>query len=66
MPNRLTPLQSQPCRLLPPALVCSLGKDLATVADALFNGRHGLVYDDAFTPGRPLPLGQVSSLPDAD
>lgn len=65
MPNRLTPLQSRPCRLLPPALVCSLGKDLATVADALFNGRPGLVYDDAFTPGRPLPLGQVSSLPDA-
>ena len=65
MPNPLTLLQSQPCRLLPPALVCSLGNDLVTIADALFNGRPSLVYDDVFTPGRPLPLGRVSSLPDA-
>ncbi|GGX86691.1 beta-ketoacyl-[acyl-carrier-protein] synthase II [Litchfieldella qijiaojingensis] len=66
MPSRLTPLQAQPCRLLPPALVCPLGDDLGTISEALFSGRRGLVYDDAFTPGRPLPLGRItSSLPDA-
>ena len=65
MPNQLTPLQAQPCRLLPPALVCSLGDNLVTIAEALFNGHPGLVYDDTFTPGRPLPLGRVNSLPDA-
>ncbi|QNI04354.1 beta-ketoacyl-[acyl-carrier-protein] synthase family protein [Halomonas sp. SH5A2] len=67
MPSQLTPLQAQPCRLLPPALVCPLGDDLATIADALFNGRRGLVRDDTFSPGRPLPLGRVTCvLPDAD
>ncbi|MGR2739522.1 beta-ketoacyl-ACP synthase [Billgrantia sp. Q4P2] len=66
MPSRLSPIQEQPCRLLPPALVCPLGDDLETIADALFSGRRGLVHDDAFTPGRPLPLGRVNSpLPDA-
>ncbi|QHC52189.1 beta-ketoacyl-ACP synthase [Billgrantia tianxiuensis] len=51
---------------LAPALICPLGDDLVTIADALFNGRRGLVYDDTFTPGRPLPLGRVRSpLPDA-
>lgn len=66
MSNRLTLLQTRPCRLSPPALVCPLGDDLATIADALFTGRRGLVYDDTFTPGRPLPLGRVSApLPDA-
>lgn len=67
MPSQLTPLQAQPCRLSPPALVCPLGDDLATIADALFNGHRGLVYDDTFTLGRGLPLGRVTcSLPDAD
>ncbi|RCV91717.1 beta-ketoacyl-[acyl-carrier-protein] synthase family protein [Billgrantia montanilacus] len=65
MPNRLTPLQRQPCRLLPPALVCPLGDDLVAIAGALFNGRRALVRDDAYTPGRPLPLGRVTaSLPE--
>lgn len=67
MPSRLTPLQAQACRLLPPALICPLGDDLVTIADALFNGRRGLMYDDSLTPGRPLPLGRVSTpLPAAD
>lgn len=65
MPSRLTPIQEQPCRLLPPALVCPLGDDLGTISKALFNGHRSLVYDDTFTPGRPLPLGRVTSpLPD--
>lgn len=67
MPSQLTPLQAQPCRLSPPALVCPLGDDLATITDALFNGHRGLVHDDTFTPGRCLPLGRVTcALPDAD
>ncbi len=66
MLNPLIASQMPPCRLLPPALVCSIGDDLATIADALFTGRRGLEYDDVFTPGRPLPLGRVTtSLPDA-
>ncbi|EWG97815.1 beta-ketoacyl synthase N-terminal-like domain-containing protein [Halomonas sp. BC04] len=65
MPNRLTPLQEQPCRLSPPALICPLGDDLATIAAALFRGQRALVRDDAYTPGRPLPLGRVTTpLPD--
>ncbi|MFC3284906.1 beta-ketoacyl-ACP synthase [Litchfieldella rifensis] len=65
MPNRLTPLQNQPCRLWPPALVCPLGDDLPAIAEALFSGRRALAHDDTFTPGRPLPLGRVNSpLPD--
>lgn len=54
-----------PCRLSPPALICSLGDDLSTISQALFNGQRGLVIDDGFTPGRPLPLGRVTAeLPD--
>ena len=67
MPSRLSPLQAQPCRLMTPAVVCSIGSDLATIAEALFTGRRGLVYDDTFTPGRRLPLGRVTTaLTDAD
>ncbi|CAM0557216.1 beta-ketoacyl-ACP synthase [Vreelandella titanicae] len=66
MLSPVTSFQAQPCRLLPPALVCSIGDDLAAITDALFNGRRGLVYDDVFTPGRSLPLGRVTTaLPDA-
>lgn len=65
MPSQMTALQAQPCRLLIPALICSLGDDLVAIADALFKGQPGLIVDDAFTPGRPLPLGRVNSLPDA-
>lgn len=61
MPDRLTPLQTQPCRLSPPALVCPLGDDLATIADSLFRGQRALVRADTFTPGRPLPLGRVTA-----
>ncbi|MAM59189.1 MAG: beta-ketoacyl-[acyl-carrier-protein] synthase II [Salinicola sp.] len=53
------------CRLSRPGVVCSLGDDLDTIGHALFSGQRGLTTSDAFTPGRPLPLGQVTSeLPD--
>ncbi|MBB3232377.1 beta-ketoacyl-ACP synthase [Halomonas stenophila] len=50
----------QPCRLSPPAIVCSLGSGLAEIREALAEGRRGLTTDDAYTPGRPLPLGRVT------
>jgi 3-oxoacyl-[acyl-carrier-protein] synthase I len=59
MPTRLTALNTKPCRLFAPAVVCPLGADLQGISEALFSGRRGLVHDDAFTPGRPLPLGRV-------
>lgn len=66
MPSPLTPLQAQSCRLSRPAVVCPLGDDPATIAEALFAGRRGLVDDDAYTPGRQLPLGRVTTaLPDS-
>jgi 3-oxoacyl-[acyl-carrier-protein] synthase-1 len=62
MPNAVT---FSPCRLHPPALVCPLGDDLASISANLFAGRRGLTRSDIFTPGRPLPLGQVTTpLPD--
>ncbi|WOD12044.1 beta-ketoacyl-[acyl-carrier-protein] synthase family protein [Pseudomonas sp. NyZ704] len=60
MSSRLTP-----CRLSTPALICSLGSDLASISSALFSGTRGFTHDDGFTPGRPLPLGRVlADLPD--
>ena len=60
MSTRLTP-----CRLSTPALICSLGSDLASISSALFSGTRGFTHDDGFTPGRPLPLGRVlAELPD--
>ncbi|MBQ0742977.1 MAG: beta-ketoacyl-[acyl-carrier-protein] synthase II, partial [Pseudomonas sp.] len=60
MSSRLTP-----CRLSTPALICSLGSDLASISSALFSGTRGFTNDDGFTPGRPLPLGRVlADLPD--
>ncbi|MDF3918927.1 beta-ketoacyl-ACP synthase [Salinicola salarius] len=54
-----------PCRLSRPGVVCSLGDDLDAIARALFAGERGLTTSDAFTPGRPLPLGRVvGELPD--
>nr|WP_298413216.1 beta-ketoacyl-ACP synthase [uncultured Halomonas sp.] len=50
-----------PCRLSAPGVVCSLGDSLEAIAAALFNGRRGLVQSDAYTPGRILPLGKVTS-----
>ena len=53
------------CRLYPPALVCPLGDQLDIIAARLFQGQAGLHTSDAFTPGRPLPLGCVdTALPD--
>ncbi|MBZ9559929.1 MULTISPECIES: beta-ketoacyl-ACP synthase [unclassified Modicisalibacter] len=49
-----------PCRLSAPGVVCSLGSDPATLSRALREGHRGLTTSDAFTPGRPLPLGAVS------
>lgn len=58
-------LAGRDCRLSSPGVVCSLGDSLDTIAEALFQGRRGLTRSDAFTPGRWLPLGQVTtSLPD--
>lgn len=54
-----------PCRLSTPALVCSLGDNLATISQALFSGTRGFCVDDTYTHGRPLPLGRVTAkLPD--
>jgi len=65
MPEILSALSQQLCRLSTPALVCSLGDNLADVSHRLFSGERGLQLTDSFTPGRALPLGQVhSSLPD--
>lgn len=62
MPNAVT---FSPCRLHPPALICPLGDELASISANLFAGRRGLTTSDAFTPGRPLSLGQVTTtLPD--
>lgn len=62
MPHAVTPSL---CRLHTPAVVCPLGDDLAGIAARLFDGQRGLNTSDAFTPGRALPLGQVTtSLPD--
>ena len=64
MPLDVTPAQT-PCRLHAPALVCPLGGDLSTIAARLFDGQHGLVRNDEYTPGRPLWLGTVTTpLPD--
>lgn len=53
------------CRLHAPALVCPLGDDLSAIAARLFNGERGLTQSDAYTPGRPLWLGAVTTpLPD--
>ncbi|MCK0746068.1 beta-ketoacyl-ACP synthase [Chromohalobacter nigrandesensis] len=53
------------CRLSRPGVVCSLGDDLETIADALFAGQRGLTSSAAFTPERALPLGMVTcELPD--
>nr|WP_048306838.1 beta-ketoacyl-ACP synthase [Halomonas sp. PR-M31] len=52
---------SMPCRLSTPGIVCSLGDSLDVIASALFNGRRGLVQSDTYTPGRMLPLGEVTS-----
>nr|WP_299242092.1 beta-ketoacyl-ACP synthase [uncultured Halomonas sp.] len=52
---------AMPCRLSVPGVVCSLGDSLDAIAAALFNGRRGLVPSDAYTPGRILPLGKVTS-----
>lgn len=49
-------------RLYPPAVVCPLGDDAETIAEHLFAGQRGLTISDAFTPGRPLPLGRVTTL----
>lgn len=62
MPNAVTPSF---CRLHAPAVVCPLGDDLEDIAARLFAGTRCLRSSDAFSPGRTLPLGQVSSeLPD--
>ncbi|WP_227369952.1 beta-ketoacyl-ACP synthase [Halomonas sp. M20] len=52
---------AMPCRLSAPGVVCSLGDSLDAIAAALFTGQRGLVPSDAYTPGRPLPLGKVTS-----
>lgn len=65
MPEFLTALSQQPCRLSTPALVCSLGDNLVDISRRLFTGERGLSLTDSFTPGRTLPLGQVHRrLPD--
>lgn len=59
---------AMPCRLSTPGVVCPLGDSLDAIASALFGGQRGLVPSDAYTPGRILPLGKVTSalVDDAD
>ncbi len=48
-------------------IVCSLGHGQHSVRNALFraDAAHGMTYTDAFSPGRIVPLGEVSvALPD--
>lgn len=62
MPHAVTPSFY---RLHMPAVVCPLGDDLEDIAARLFAGTRCLSSSDAFSAGRPLPLGQVTTaLPD--
>ncbi|MGC3874747.1 beta-ketoacyl-ACP synthase [Halomonas sp. GXIMD04776] len=60
--SRKDKLAAMPCRLSPPGVVCGLGDSLDTIASALFGGHRGLTSSDAYTPGRILPLGRVTSV----
>lgn len=47
------------------ALICALGSKRSEILDQLTSSTSGLQVSDACSPGRPLPLGQVSAaLPD--
>jgi len=44
------------------AAICSLGKDLSAINRALFGGGPSpLTLSDQFSPGRPKPIGQIST-----
>ncbi|HSC81652.1 MAG TPA: beta-ketoacyl-[acyl-carrier-protein] synthase family protein [Chitinolyticbacter sp.] len=46
------------------AAICSLGADLPAINQRLFNPTASpLLITDAYSPGRPLPLGVVADLP---
>lgn len=59
---------SQPlCYLHEASAVCALGDSYAQVAEQLFSASQSpLQISDSYSPGRPLPLGQVQRLPAAD
>ncbi|MEW7847788.1 beta-ketoacyl-ACP synthase [Massilia aurea] len=50
------------------ALVCALGDERAAIAQRLLaDGASGLAMSDAWSPGRPMPLGRVmGALPSID
>lgn len=49
-----------------PGILCALGNDCASVRETLFNAQYpALPVNDTYSPGRPLPVGQVNAvLPD--
>lgn len=48
-------------------IVCALGNTRADVTRRLFAGESGVEVTDRFSPGRPLPIGQVTGrLPELD
>jgi len=51
-----------PVILLPPAVTCALGDNLANVREALFSGHSpGMRVSDAYSPGRKLTLGHADT-----
>lgn len=56
-----TARQAAPAYLNELGIVCALGGGQAEVAEALFadDAPHGVAVSEAYTPGRPLALGEV-------
>jgi len=57
------------CYLHQVSAICALGADIATINEQLFSAQQfktnksPLTITDAFSPGRPLPIGLVANLP---
>ena len=52
------------CYLHQVSAICALGSDIASINEKLFNVEQSpLTITDAYSPGRPLPLGLVADLP---
>ncbi|RYY02764.1 MAG: beta-ketoacyl-ACP synthase [Gammaproteobacteria bacterium] len=52
------------CYIQQVSAICALGPDIATIATQLFTATQSpLTFSDAYSPGRPLPLGIVADIP---
>src|SRR4051812_36450757 len=52
------------CYIQQVSAICALGPDIATIATQLFTATQSpLTFSDAYSPGRPLPLGVVADIP---